>query len=148
MSRYVVGRVEDLPPGSRRLIPVGRWGVGVFNVHGRYYALNNYCPHAGGPVCAGDVTGTTQAVGPYKVEWVRQGEVVVCPWHGWEFDIASGRTVTDPKRSVRTYPVRVENGLVILETHDAAPAARDASLEGDARQAERTRVRGEQRWDR
>jgi nitrite reductase (NADH) small subunit len=130
MSRYVVGRAEDLPPGSLRLIPVGRWGIGIFNVHGQYYALNNYCPHAGGPLCVGDVTGTTSAVAPYKVDWVRQGEIVICPWHGWEFEIATGRTITDPKRSVRTYPVLVEDGMVILEAgadqagHDELPGER------------------------
>ena len=116
MGRYVVGRVADLPPGSRRLIRAGRFEVGVFNVNGKYYALNNRCPHAGGPLCLGEVTGTTEDVGAYRVIWVRQGEIVSCPWHAWEFDIASGRTITEPTKSVRTYPVRVEDGHVIVET--------------------------------
>ena len=116
MGRYVVGRVADLPPGSRRLVQAGRFGVGVFNVNGRFYALNNHCPHAGGPLCLGEVTGTTEEAGAYKVIWVRQGEIVSCPWHAWEFDIATGRTITEPTKAVRTYPVRVEDDQVILET--------------------------------
>ena len=81
MGRYVVGRTADLPPGSHRVVRAGRVGVGVFNVNGKYYALNNYCPHAGGPLCLGDVTGTTEDAGAYNVLWVRQGEIVSCPWH-------------------------------------------------------------------
>ena len=123
MGRYVVGRVADLPPGSRRLVQAGRFGVGVFNVNGRYYALNNHCPHAGGPLCLGEVTGTTEEAGAYKVIWVRQGEIVSCPWHAWEFDIATGRTITEPAKAVRTYPVRVEDDQVILET-DGRPGSR------------------------
>ena len=122
MGRYVVGRVADLPPGSRRLVQAGRFGVGVFNVNGRYYALNNHCPHAGGPLCLGEVTGTTEEAGAYKVIWVRQGEIVSCPWHAWEFDIATGRTITEPTKAVRTYPVRVEDDQVILET-DGRPGS-------------------------
>ena len=123
MGRYVVGRVADLPPGSRRLVQAGRFGVGVFNVNGRFYALNNHCPHAGGPLCLGEVTGTTEEAGAYKVIWVRQGEIVSCPWHAWEFDIATGRTITEPTKAVRTYPVRVEDDQVILET-DGRPGSR------------------------
>ena len=126
MGRYVVGRVADLPPGSRRLIQIGRFEVGVFNVNGKYYALNNRCPHAGGPLCLGEVTGTTEDAGAYRVVWVRQGEIVSCPWHAWEFDIASGRTITEPTKNVRTYPVSVEDGRVILET-DTPPRAGDRS---------------------
>jgi len=123
LGRYVVGRVADLPPGSRRLVQAGRFGVGVFNVNGRFYALNNHCPHAGGPLCLGEVTGTTEEAGAYKVIWVRQGEIVSCPWHAWEFDIATGRTITEPTKAVRTYPVRVEDDQVILET-DGRPGSR------------------------
>lgn len=131
MGRYVVGRASELPPGSHRLVRAGRLGVGVFNVNGTYYALNNYCPHAGGPLCLGEVTGTTEDAGAYNVRWVRQGEIVSCPWHAWEFDIATGRTITEPTKSVRTYPVWVEDGQVILETDgDPGPVGRRGQPEG------------------
>lgn len=115
MSRHIVGRVEELPPGSVRIVPLGRYGIGVFNVRGTYYALHNYCPHFGAPICLGDVSGTTESEGPYHLRWVRDGEILRCPWHGWEVDIASGKTVTAPTKAVKTYPVLVEDGLVILE---------------------------------
>lgn len=116
VTGYVVGRVEDLPVGSCRIIDVGRWGVGVFNCEGEFFALNNYCPHAGGPVCRGEITGLAVARGGYEVEWVKAGEVIRCPWHGWEFEIATGETVTRPVRRVKTYPVRVVDGVVLVDT--------------------------------
>lgn len=116
MARHVVGRVEELPPGSHKVVPVGRRGLGVFNVNGQFYALYNVCPHAGGPLCLGPVTGTTRATGPYQVEWVREGEILRCPWHGWEFDITTGCTITEPVERVQTYPVHIEDGLIVVET--------------------------------
>jgi len=113
---YVVCRVEELPTGSRKLVPVGKFGVGVFNVGGEYHAITNYCPHAGGPLCLGRVGGMTLPRDdlPEKMEWVREGEILKCPWHLWEFDIATGTTIAQPAKRIRTYEVRVEEGMVIL----------------------------------
>jgi nitrite reductase (NADH) small subunit len=126
-TRYVVGRVEDLPPGTRRELPIGRGGVGLFNVDGVFYALGNVCPHMGGPLCAGKVTGTTIAVDQYEPRWIRQGEILRCPWHGWEFDLKTGETITEPTRRVRSYPVSVEDGVVIIETERGREHADSAS---------------------
>lgn len=114
MGDFLVGRVEDLPPGSVRVVPFGRWGIGVFNCGGTFHALNNFCPHAGAPVCRGTITGTTRAVGPYELVWEREGEILRCPWHGWEFSIATGTTVVGPDRSIKRFPVRVDDGRIIL----------------------------------
>ena len=112
----IVGRVEEIPPGSVRIVPVGKFGVGVFNVDGQYYALNNYCPHRGAPVCRGYRVGlSVPGDEPYSVQWIRDGEFLRCPWHGWEWEIATGRSATYPGKAVRAYRVRVEDGLVILE---------------------------------
>jgi nitrite reductase/ring-hydroxylating ferredoxin subunit len=126
-TRYVVGPVDELPPGTRRELPIGRTGVGLFNVDGVFYALGNSCPHMGGPLCAGRVTGTTQADGPYRPRWVREGEILRCPWHGWEFDLKTGETVTKPVRRVRSYPVVVEDGMVIIDTERRTGNADGAS---------------------
>jgi nitrite reductase/ring-hydroxylating ferredoxin subunit len=119
-ARYVVARAEDLPPGSSRLVPVGKFGVGVYNVGGDYYALTNFCPHRGGPLCRGRTTGwAAPGERPWEFAWTREGEILRCPWHQWEFDIATGAAIavhTGSRRySIRTYPVRVENGMVVLE---------------------------------
>lgn len=107
MAAHVVGRVCDIPPGSRRVVSIDGTSVGVFNVDGRYYALRNACPHQGGPLCVGEVTGTTESDDPADIRWVRDGEILRCPWHHWEFDLTSGRALFNPNRRVKTYEVSV-----------------------------------------
>ncbi len=99
-----------------KLVHVGRFGVGVYNVNGRYFGLTNYCPHRGGPLCLGRVTGLVEAgPKPYQVLWSRAGEILRCPWHGMEFEIATGRSVVKPRFTVKSYPVRVSDGVGMLE---------------------------------
>ncbi|HEX4214258.1 MAG TPA: Rieske (2Fe-2S) protein [Candidatus Dormibacteraeota bacterium] len=124
--RVVVGPVEDLPSGSRRLVVPfrGRAGIGVFNIGGRYFALRNLCPHKTGPLCTGKVTGRMVAVGPPSagdagMVMARDGEIIRCPWHLWEFEIASGRCLVDPQVRVKTYPVQVEQGEVVVYAREA-----------------------------
>ena len=106
---HPICRVSDLPPGARRIVEVGRRSIGVFNVHGEYYALRNLCPHQGAPLCRGAITGTAHSSQPGEFIWERDGQILRCPWHGWEFDIPSGRSVFNPHRlRVRTYDVTVE----------------------------------------
>jgi len=114
-QRLVVCPVDDLPPGGRKVVDAGPFGIGVFNVNGRYYALNNYCPHRGGPLCLGEITGTTEETPDREVVWTHEGEVLRCPWHNWEFVIESGRTVSEPAKHVKMYPVSVEDGQVVLD---------------------------------
>jgi nitrite reductase/ring-hydroxylating ferredoxin subunit len=110
-----VCRVEDLPEGERTIVPGGRFGIGLFNQGGTVYALNNYCPHAGAPVCLGPITGTTESDRTYDARWVRTGEILRCPWHGWEFELATGRSVVEPVRRVKSYPVVVEDGWISID---------------------------------
>lgn len=107
-KRVVVGRAEDLPPGSSVLTSLGGVSIGVFNINGKYFALRNKCPHQGGPLCLGSLTGTTDADDPSEIRWVRDGEVIRCPWHHWEFDVTTGRSLYNPERRVRTYRVTLE----------------------------------------
>ncbi|NUR96952.1 MAG: Rieske 2Fe-2S domain-containing protein [Kribbellaceae bacterium] len=111
--RYVVGPAAELPPGSSTVVYPDRVksGIGVFNVDGEYYALKNTCPHMGGPLCKGTVRGTSAAeVTPDaqpEVRWERAGEIVSCPWHHWEFEIKTGRTIFTSRQRVKGYPVSV-----------------------------------------
>lgn len=115
MKDVVVGTVDEIPPGSRRLVDAGRYGIGVFNVGGRFRAYLNSCPHAGAPLCLGRVTGLPRGTAPgAPVEWARDGEILRCPWHGWEFDLTTGETVTEPTVRAKRFPVRVEDGRVVL----------------------------------
>lgn len=127
MAGYVVGRVGEIPPGSRTIVDVAGRSVGVFNVGGTFYALRNACPHQGGPLCLGRIRGTTLPSAPGEYVYGREGEIIRCPWHGWEFDVTTGRTLVDPARlrvrrydvtveppPAETYPVTVEEGLVVV----------------------------------
>ncbi len=110
MEHYIVGRVSELPPGERKIVEVAGRSIGVFNVHGQFYALRNRCPHQGAPLCLGAIKGMALPSKPGEYLWGREGEVMRCPWHGWEFDITTGQSIFNPhKICVRTYAVTVEN---------------------------------------
>ena len=145
-GRVVVCRDGDLAVGERRVIKVGRRRVGVFRVNatatatvdggdgagsgdGCYVALHGGCPHAGGALCEGPLTGTTlPADEPYTYTYGMEGQVLRCAWHGIEFDVHTGRSLVDPKLRARTYPVAVEDGAVTVFLR-GVPAGNDA---GDA----------------
>lgn len=104
---FAVAPVAEMPPGSSKIVVADRTSVGVFNVDGTYHALRNSCPHQGGPLCRGAVTGTTEADDPSEVRFVRDGEIVRCPWHHWEFDITTGESLFNRRRRVRKYETAV-----------------------------------------
>jgi 3-phenylpropionate/trans-cinnamate dioxygenase ferredoxin subunit len=93
---FIVGATDDLRPGAsiRVELPDGD-ELAVCNVDGEYYAIENFCPHKGAPLSEGALCG----------------HVIECGWHGWQFDVRSGQCLTVPER-IKTYEVRVENGLV------------------------------------
>lgn len=91
-----VGRAEEWTEEGVRLVAIGARRIGVYRRAGAWYALKDLCPHAGGPLHEGRL---------------RDG-AVACPWHGWAFDLATGRGPGDAR--VATYPVRVRDGIVEL----------------------------------
>jgi 3-phenylpropionate/trans-cinnamate dioxygenase ferredoxin subunit len=106
---HVVGRVAEIPPGERKIVELEGRSIGVFNVRGTFYALRNACPHQAGPLCRGTITGLLTATDQRTLTLTRDGEIIRCPWHGWEFDLTTGRSVFNPHRlRVRAYPVTVE----------------------------------------
>jgi nitrite reductase/ring-hydroxylating ferredoxin subunit len=141
MGKHIVSSVAELPPGERRIVEVEGRSIGVFNVHGRFYALRNRCPHQAAPLCLGAIKGMAMPSQPGEYVWAREGEIIRCPWHGWEFDITSGRSIFNPHRvrvaaykvtveaagaeQIETYPVTVDDGLVVVHV-DVAPARREA----------------------
>ncbi len=112
MARHIIGPVSEIPPGERKIIQAGNRTIGVFNVDGTFYALRNTCPHQGAPLCKGHITGTTLPSQPGEYIWAKEGEILRCPWHGWEFDITNGQSIFNPhKLRVKTYEVTVEPGI-------------------------------------
>ena len=94
--------VDELPPGRMKIVHAGVIAVGVYNVGGELYALEDRCSHDDGPLCEG--------------EWDEDLCRVVCPRHGSAFDLRSGRPLSLPAyEPVETYPVTVEDGIVRVE---------------------------------
>jgi nitrite reductase/ring-hydroxylating ferredoxin subunit len=115
-QRFVVAKAEELPVGGRKIVRVGGREIGVFHTQAGLFALRNSCPHQAAPLCLGPVTGTTLPSMPGEYVWGKDGEVLRCPWHGWEFDMVTGVGLYDPYRHERvaTYEVRVEDGDVVV----------------------------------
>jgi nitrite reductase (NADH) small subunit len=127
VSRHVIGKADELSPGERVIVEVDRRSIGVFNANGRFYALRNRCPHQGAPLAEGPVSGTCLPSSPGEFVYAREGEILRCPWHGWEFDLTDGRSIHNPHRCrVKTYEVkeadeedeRVDTYEVVVESGD------------------------------
>ena len=109
MTKHVVGTVDEIPPGGRKIVEVAGRSIGVFNLGGEFFALRDSCPHQGGPLCQGAVSGFVASDGPGEYRFEREGEILRCPWHGWEYDIRTGQSWVDPRKvRVRRYDVSLE----------------------------------------
>jgi 3-phenylpropionate/trans-cinnamate dioxygenase ferredoxin subunit len=111
---WPVALASEISPGGRKIVEVEGRSIGVFNVQGRFVAVRNVCPHELAPVCLGAVRGTALASMPGEYSWGREGEILACPWHGWEFDLLTGRALADKRKRLRLYPVVVREDMVHL----------------------------------
>jgi nitrite reductase (NADH) small subunit len=120
-ERAVALPLAELPPGTSTTVKAFGTTVAVFNVEGQVFALSNHCPHHGGPLCHGRISGAVLPSQPYEYRYGREGRVLICPWHGWEFDIESGRTIFDPAVRVKIYEARIEEGEIVLTRRRTEP---------------------------
>ncbi|MDN5860591.1 MAG: Rieske (2Fe-2S) protein [Pseudonocardia sp.] len=112
---HVICTVDELPVGSRTIVEIDGKSVGVLNVDGRYHGLLNNCPHHGAPLCLGVVRGRMVATEVHEYRYEQQNEWIACPWHGYEYRLDTGRPLVKTERGrVRVFPVRVEDGNVVL----------------------------------
>ena len=93
-----VANLADLNPGMCRSVELKDIGLALFNVDGEIFALDNTCPHAGGPLGEGTL----------------EQEIVTCPWHGWKFNVRNGQRLKNPSQgwTVQRYEVRVIDGAI------------------------------------
>ena len=100
MATFItVARTDELPPGQGKLVEVNQKRIALFSVDGCYYALDDMCPHRGGPLSEGELEGAT----------------VVCPWHGAIFDLATGNVTRPPVAArVATYDVRRDGEAIAI----------------------------------
>jgi len=115
MTRYLVGTVSEIEPGSKKIVDAGGKSVGVYNVGGQFYAIRNLCPHQSAGLCEGITTSFVTSDYPGEYHFEREGEIVRCPWHFWEFDIKTGEMVVDPKTRTKVYDVSVEKYDVVVK---------------------------------
>ena len=87
-----VAKTSEIPPSSGKALTVDGKDIAVFNVEGAFYAVGNTCVHRGGPLGKGSLEGTT----------------VTCPWHGWQYDVTTGKTLQIPDQGVESYECKVE----------------------------------------
>lgn len=107
--KFVVGKADEIPPGSRKIVRVEGRSIGVFNVDGQYYAIRNRCPHQGAPLCEGKLWGVLKSDVPGQFAYSGTKEIIACISHGWEFSLKTGQSWCDPKKlRVRSYQVSVE----------------------------------------
>src|SRR5262249_27988199 len=98
-TRHVVADTSEIPAGQGRVLEVAGRQIALFNIDGRFFAMDNTCPHRGGPLGDGMLGGS----------------VVTCPWHGWQFDCTSGKSTRNPAVGVACYPTIVEGTSVAVE---------------------------------
>jgi 3-phenylpropionate/trans-cinnamate dioxygenase ferredoxin subunit len=131
MASYPVARVDEIPAGGRKIVEVAGRSIAIFNLDGEFFALRNRCPHQGGPLCEGYQFSALSADAPGEYRHTRPGQLIRCPWHGWEFDITTGRSWFDPEGTrvrsysvdvrpgeelqAETYPVSVEDAYVVVD---------------------------------
>ncbi len=110
------GGCTDLERDGRLIARISGREIGVLldRATGDVHAVRNRCPHHGAPICLGAVRERSAgAPGRYELDGRR---VLHCPWHGWEFDLESGRCPEDGSMRVAVYPVRLEAGRVLVRT--------------------------------
>lgn len=99
-----------------RLVELGSRSIGIYNTGERIYAVLNVCPHQLAPVCLGTVSGTLLPSEPGTLEYGLENRVLRCPWHGWEFDLATGELLfQSDRRRLLTFPVTVTGGTVYVD---------------------------------
>jgi len=99
MAFVRVASTADIAPGTARCIEAGGKQIALFNVGGAFHAIDNLCLHRGGPLAEGEIDGA----------------LVTCPWHGWQYDVTTGKNVLEDDEAVARYEVKVEGSDVLVD---------------------------------
>ena len=122
-----VSKSDDLKDGDRKIVPNGNYEIGVYRVNGNLFAYQNVCPHQGGPACEGLLMAKVEEViaedKTYQGMTFNHDEMhIVCPWHGWEFDLETGDMVADRKFRLKKYDVAEKDDGILDLKEDEAPS--------------------------
>jgi nitrite reductase (NADH) small subunit len=111
---HEIGPLADVEGDGRLIARIGGREIGVLRdpATGRLYAVRNRCPHSGAPLCLGSVVErSTGRPGTYEPS---SRAVLRCPWHGWEYDLETGKCADDDRMRAAVYPVRVDDGRILV----------------------------------
>jgi nitrite reductase/ring-hydroxylating ferredoxin subunit len=131
LTKYIVAETRDIAPGERKRVEARGRLLVILNLDGEFFAISDRCPHQGGPLSQGRITGHVSSSAPGEYCYSRRGEVIRCPWHAWEYDVRTGKSRCDPRRvQVRRFEVNVETGAGLAEGHYVAETF-PVSVEGE-----------------
>ncbi len=107
MEEYIdVAGVSELPMGRAKVVKVDGRAIALYHTAGGFFASDNQCPHRGGPLGEGDIIGSE----------------IICPWHLWGFDVATGRCTGDSSVGIVTHEVKVEEDRILVKLAPAREA--------------------------
>jgi len=121
VGEHWVGRVDELPVDRGHVVELNGRRIGLFRVGDEVHAILGTCPHQGGPVGEGGIFPTVEGEivdGRLRESLNHDRPVVNCPWHGWEFDLATGVCPVDPTKRLRRYETIVRDGEVAVVMPD------------------------------
>ena len=116
MPRYVAVKTSDVPAGGNKVVTIGGREIVIVHANGEFFALLNRCPHEGAPLSHAVCVAHLHSSEPGEFKRSRVGELLRCPWHGWEYDMRTGQSYFDPVHTkARSYPVIVTAGGDLVE---------------------------------
>jgi nitrite reductase/ring-hydroxylating ferredoxin subunit len=115
MAWMFAATVDEIEAGKMKIVCINGKEIGLFHESGDYFAVLNYCPHRGAPVCLGKVTGMVTSTGPGETDYDAERKILRCPWHHWEFDLESGNALTPIRQRLKTFPVTLESGNILVD---------------------------------
>jgi len=119
MALVLVGNESEFQEHSRKVIARGDLEIGIFKVDDEYYAYQNRCPHLGGPACQGRILNGVEEVLNDDMtsagqQWSDE-QNIICPWHGWEFNLKTGKHPGNSKMGLRRFKVTRESGDIYVD---------------------------------
>lgn len=119
MGEHVVAAADELENGDRIVTELEGREIGVFKIDGELYAYTSWCAHQSGPICEGHLGGTLEATFDRETreidrQWTRDGQLIRCPWHDWEYDLVSGECLSKPGIRLPEHDVRIEDGEIVV----------------------------------
>lgn len=123
MTEHVIAEATDWENGERRVVTIDDVEIVVLRLDDGFYAYRNTCLHQGGSLEEGTLTGTWETSFDEETlqeerKWIKEGEILSCPWHGWEYDARTGDCLSQLDYGLPAYEVETEDGSVVLSLDD------------------------------